>query len=131
MLIVFWFLCAVVAHPCPTTPSAECLTRTVTRTLEALKVSKDRIATAESLTNGMIASSLVDVVGYGYFVIGGVSTYDTSAKRTLLGVTAPDVYTEECAVQMAIGVLERTVATIAVAVTGHAGPVWNSSTVDV
>jgi PncC family amidohydrolase len=81
-----------------------------------------KIATAESLTSGLIMSTLVDIPSFGYLKYGGFMVYDTDAKRTFIGVTENNVYTEKCAIQMAKGILLNSNATIAIAVTGHAMP---------
>lgn len=81
-----------------------------------------QIATAESLTAGMIMSTLVDIPWWGYIKYGCIGVYDTDAKRTLIGVKVKDVYTHKCASEMAIGVLQNTNATISIAVTGNAMP---------
>ena len=81
-----------------------------------------KLATAESLTGGLIFSMLVDVPCGGEYKYGAFGVYDTEAKRTLLGVNAPDVYTHLCAHQMAVGVLRNSNATVAIAVTGNAMP---------
>ena len=51
-----------------------------------------QIATAESLTAGLIFSTLGDIPFGGRNKYGCFSVYDTDAKRVLLGVTADDVY---------------------------------------
>jgi nicotinamide mononucleotide (NMN) deamidase PncC len=81
-----------------------------------------QIATAESLTAGLITSTLVDIPWGGYLKYGCLGVYDTDAKRTFLGVKIQDVYTHKCAKEMAIGVLKNSNASIAVAVTGNAMP---------
>jgi nicotinamide mononucleotide (NMN) deamidase PncC len=69
--------------------------------LEDLKERQLNVATAESLTSGMIASSLVNAPLYGSYVYGGFATYDSDAKRIVIGVKVRDVYTRECALEMA------------------------------
>jgi PncC family amidohydrolase len=91
--------------------------------LQNLKERQLNVATAESLTSGMIASSLVNIPLYGAYVYGGFATYDSDAKRKLLGVRVGDVYTRECALEMAAGTLIHSRALVSVAVTGKAGPV--------
>jgi PncC family amidohydrolase len=81
-----------------------------------------KIATAESLTSGLIMSTLVDIPYGGYLKYGGFMVYDTDAKRTFIGVTENNVYTKKCSIQMAKGILLNSNATIAIAVTGHAMP---------
>jgi PncC family amidohydrolase len=103
-----------------------CLASTSHRLLESLKAHAVTVATAESLTAGLMASSLVDVPLFGAFVYGGAVVYNSDAKRQLLGVTVPDVYSRECAGEMAVGVISSTRANVGVAVTGNAGPVAKS-----
>jgi PncC family amidohydrolase len=91
--------------------------------LEALRQRQLNVVTAESLTGGMIASSLVDIPLYGSYIYGGFATYDSDAKRQFLGVTTGDVYTKECSLEMAEGALVHSRALVGVAVTGKAGPV--------
>jgi nicotinamide mononucleotide (NMN) deamidase PncC len=86
-----------------------------------------QIATSESLTCGLIMSTLVDIPWGGYMKYGGFGVYDTNAKRVFNGVEVENVYTHECAEQMAVGILKNSNATIAIAVTGNAMPFGNHS----
>jgi PncC family amidohydrolase len=79
-----------------------------------------KIATAESLTGGLIFSTLVDVPFGGKYKYGCFGVYDSDAKRIFLGVKTNNVYTHSCARDMAVGVLRNSNATIAIAVTGNA-----------
>jgi nicotinamide mononucleotide (NMN) deamidase PncC len=81
-----------------------------------------QIATTESLTAGLIMSTLVDIPWGGYLKYGCFGVYDTDAKRVFNGVRVDDVYTHLCAKEMAVGVLKNSNASIAVAVTGNAMP---------
>lgn len=81
-----------------------------------------KVATAESITGGLIFSTLVDIPIGGVHKYGCFSVYDTDAKRIMLGVQEPDVYTNRCASQMAVGVLKNTNASLAIAVSGNAMP---------
>lgn len=91
--------------------------------LESIKARQLNVVTAESITSGMISSSLVDVPLYGSYIYGGFATYDSDAKRQFLGVRTGDVYTKECSLEMATGALVHSRALVSVAVTGKAGPV--------
>ncbi len=80
------------------------------------------ICTSESLTAGMIMSTLVDIPWGGLHKYGGFAVYDTDAKRVFNKVAVDDVYTHRCAKEMAIGILKNSNATLAISVTGNAMP---------
>ena len=95
--------------------------------VRALKKKGWTIATAESLTGGMIASTMVEVPGASSVVRGGWVTYQTETKTILLGVSAEtieqcNVVSAEVACAMASGARERLQTDIAVSATGLAGP---------
>lgn len=85
------------------------------------------MATAESCTGGLIAASCTEVAGSSAWFDRGVVSYSNEAKSELLGVdpaliAAHGAVSEAVARAMAEGVLARSKATVAVAVTGIAGP---------
>ncbi|MEZ3159801.1 CinA family protein [Microbacterium sp. BWT-B31] len=85
------------------------------------------VAVAESLTGGLVASSLIDVPGASASVRGGVVAYATEVKRLVLGVDAELLAARgavdgEVALQMAEGVRSLLRADVGVATTGVAGP---------
>ena len=85
------------------------------------------VATAESCTGGLISKLLTDVAGSSGYFRGGVVSYSNDAKRELLGVPEEQLVSHgavsaQVARAMAVGVLHRTTADIAVAVTGISGP---------
>jgi nicotinamide-nucleotide amidase len=85
------------------------------------------LATAESCTGGLIAAVLTAIPGSSDVVDRGFVTYSNAAKHEMIGVPMPLIEThgaisEEVARAMAAGALARSRATIAVAVTGLAGP---------
>lgn len=93
----------------------------------ALQQRGARIATAESCTGGGVAQALTEVPGSSNWFECGLVTYSNRSKQQLLGVpkTLLDRYgavSEETVCAMAAGVLQRTEATLAVAVSGIAGP---------
>ena len=95
--------------------------------VEAMKARGWTVATAESLTGGLISATLVNVPGASSIVRGGFVTYQTDTKTVLLGVPAEtieehDVVSAEVAVAMAKGARERLGVDIAVSATGLAGP---------
>ncbi|MGI9648281.1 MAG: competence/damage-inducible protein A [Acidimicrobiia bacterium] len=93
---------------------------------DALRERDWSIGTAESATGGMIAARLTALPGASDFVRGGVVSYATAVKETVLGVDAAGlqsgVVTEETALAMAAGGREVLGADVVVAVTGSAGP---------
>ncbi len=85
------------------------------------------IATAESCTGGMIGAAITDVAGSSDIFDRGFITYSNAAKAAMLGVRAATLaaegaVSEAVAREMAEGALARSDATLAVAVTGIAGP---------
>lgn len=86
-----------------------------------------RIAVAESITGGLIAHRITQVPGASRYFDTGFITYSNESKTALLGVPEElfrrvGAVSEEVAVAMAKGALERACADIAVSVTGIAGP---------
>jgi nicotinamide-nucleotide amidase len=86
-----------------------------------------QVATAESCTGGLIAGALTGISGSSAVVDRGFVTYSNAAKQELIGVDAATIATygavsRETALQMVKGALSRSRATVAVAVTGIAGP---------
>lgn len=86
-----------------------------------------QVATAESCTGGLIAGALTEISGSSAVVDRGFVTYSNAAKQDLIGVDAATIATygavsRETALQMVKGALHRSNASVAVAVTGIAGP---------
>ncbi len=85
------------------------------------------ISAAESCTGGLILSRLTDVPGSSAYVLGGAVVYSNDLKTTLAGVAAEAIAThgavsEVVAVALADGIRARTGASLALGVTGIAGP---------
>lgn len=85
------------------------------------------IATAESCTAGLIAGAITEVAGSSDIFDRGFVTYTNAAKTEMLGVLAQTLdaqgaVSEAVAREMAEGALARSAATVAVSVTGIAGP---------
>jgi nicotinamide-nucleotide amidase len=100
---------------------------TATEVLQAARYWGARIATAESCTGGLIAGALTDVAGSSDVFERGFVTYSNEAKVDMLGVmpatlAAKGAVSEEVAREMADGALRASQATLAVSVTGIAGP---------
>ena len=97
---------------------------------EAVAALKERhwtVGTCESLTGGMICSTLVDVPGASKVVRGGLITYQTDTKPLLAGVDASlieryGVVSAPVAEAMAAGARARLGVDIAVSATGMASP---------
>lgn len=80
------------------------------------------LVSIESVTSGLIASTLTSIGQGGPALYGGFVVYDTDAKRRWVGVTTPNLYNEQTAIQMAKGALENSAAMVSLAVTGNAQP---------
>lgn len=112
------------AGPAPGTPGAG---EPAPALLTALRERGWTVATAESLTGGQVAATLVDVPGASRSLRGGVVAYATDVKGSVLGVDAdllaahgavhPDV-----ARQMAERVRGLLGADVGLGTTGVAGP---------
>ena len=97
------------------------------RVLESLARRDETVATAESLTGGLLSARLTDVPGASRSFVGGVVSYATRVKVSALDVPAElveqhGVISEECASAMARGVRTRLGSTWGIATTGVAGP---------
>lgn len=87
----------------------------------------ETLASAESLTGGMIGALLTDVPGSSASYLGGVISYATRLKATLAGVDRSTLaeagpVAERTAAEMARGVAALCGASWGVATTGVAGP---------
>jgi len=80
------------------------------------------LAVAESLTGGLVASRLVNVPGASEWFRGGVVSYATDVKYSLLDVPEGPVVSAPAAAAMATGVAAKLGADVGLAVTGVAGP---------
>ena len=92
-----------------------------------LKEKGYHISTAESLTGGLVASTLINVSGSSNVINEAFVTYASSAKESLLSVNAEtiehyNVVSEEVAAEMVQGLYEKTHAEVCLATTGVAGP---------
>ena len=95
--------------------------------LAAARAKGATVAVAESCTGGMVAAALTDPPGASDVFVWGAVSYANAAKRTMLGVAqdaliAHGAVSEPVARQMAEGARAQSGATLAVAVTGVAGP---------
>jgi nicotinamide-nucleotide amidase len=98
-----------------------------TKVLQSLKGRAETVATAESLTGGLLGGLLTDLPGSSDSYVGGVISYATRLKSTLAGVDPATLekvgpVAEETAAEMASGVCRRCQADWGLATTGVAGP---------
>ena len=85
------------------------------------------IATAESLTAGLVAATIAEIPGVSACLRGGIVSYSTDLKSEILGVDSdlldrngavdPDV-----ALQMAVGAAQVCQSDLGLSTTGVAGP---------
>ena len=92
-----------------------------------LRARNMKLATAESCTGGMIAAAITEIAGSSAWFDRSMVTYSNEAKIEMLGVRPGllsqfGAVSEPTARAMASGALERSRASMAVAVTGIAGP---------
>jgi nicotinamide-nucleotide amidase len=86
-----------------------------------------RIATAESCTGGMLAALITSVPGSSDVFDCGFVTYSNEAKKRMLHISHDVIanhgaVSRECSLAMAHGTILESAATVAVSITGIAGP---------
>lgn len=94
---------------------------------ERMRENRQMLVTAESCTGGWIAKTVTDVAGSSDWFDCGMAAYSYEAKQALLGVRPETLeqhgaVSRETVVEMVSGALVHSGASIAVAVTGIAGP---------
>ena len=94
---------------------------------DRLAAAREHLVTAESCTGGWIAKCLTDIAGSSDWFDCGMVVYSYEAKQALLGVHPQTLeehgaVSRETAIEMVSGALVHSGATVAVAVTGIAGP---------
>lgn len=110
--------------PIPADTELDALAR---ETGERLRTGRDMLVTAESCTGGWIAKTVTGVAGSSDWFDCGMVAYSYEAKQALLGVRPQTLeqhgaVSRECVVEMVSGALSHSGGTVAVAVTGIAGP---------
>lgn len=101
--------------------------KTLAKTVvDLLKKVGQTVSTAESMTGGLIASSIVDVAGASSVLYEGVATYSIASKCRRLDINPHfideyGVISQQVAQAMAVG-LRKNGSNIAISVTGNAGP---------
>jgi nicotinamide-nucleotide amidase len=95
--------------------------------IRALRNKGWKLTTAESCTGGMVSAAMTDIAGSSDVFDRGFVTYSNDAKSDMLGVPAGMIVeygavSEAVARAMAEGALRNSIADVAVAITGIAGP---------
>ncbi len=90
--------------------------------LDLLRKRGMTLGVAESLTGGLVAARLVNTPGTSDVLRGGIVAYASDVKRSVLGIDAEQVVSEECAQEMAGAARRLLAADVGIAVTGVAGP---------
>lgn len=101
--------------------------RAVREVGELLGLEDYTLATAESCTGGLLASTLTDVSGSSEWFRGSVVAYSNEVKQSLLGVPEQALVehgavSEAVVKAMAEGVKQTVGADVSVAISGIAGP---------
>ena len=104
-----------------------------TELVAALVKQAQLVATAESCTGGMVAAAITDIAGSSAVFDRGFVTYSNTAKTEMLGVPtklimAHGAVSEAVAKAMAQGALKQSAATLAISITGIAGPSGGTET---
>lgn len=92
-----------------------------------LRAGHHMLVTAESCTGGWIAKVVTDIAGSSEWFDCGMAVYSYEAKQAMLGVHPQTLevhgaVSRETAIEMVSGALVHSGASVAVAVTGIAGP---------
>lgn len=109
------------------TPDDHTLCEIARATGEKMRAGRHMLVTAESCTGGWIAKVVTDVAGSSEWFDCGMAAYSYEAKQALLGVQPHTLeeygaVSRETAIEMVSGALVNSGASVAVAVTGIAGP---------
>ncbi len=80
------------------------------------------LGVAESLTGGLVGARLSNVPGASHTYRGSIASYATQVKRSVLGVEADSVVSEQAAIEMAEGARRALGCEVALSITGVAGP---------
>lgn len=94
---------------------------------QALRAQRLSLVTAESCTGGWIAKMITDIPGCSDWFEAGMAAYSYEAKQAMLGVRPQTLevhgaVSRETVIEMVSGALVNSGASVAVAVTGIAGP---------
>ena len=103
------------------------LKEALTELAERLILNNFKMATAESCTGGWVAKAATDIEGSSNWFDRGLVTYSNDAKQELLGVSSRTLeqngaVSKETVIEMVDGLLLFEPVSIAVAISGIAGP---------
>jgi len=90
--------------------------------LDLLRARRATLAVAESLTGGLMGARFTAVPGASDVFRGGIVSYASDVKFSLLGVPEGPVVSEQAAIAMAEGARRVLGADVALSTTGVAGP---------
>ena len=97
-----------------------------------LKENKKTLCTAESVTGGKIAATIVSIAGSSSYFKGSIVAYSSEMKQNLLEVSPSvieqySVVSSEVVSQMALSAKKKMKSDYAIAVTGNAGPTTDNT----
>jgi nicotinamide-nucleotide amidase len=103
---------------------------------DLLRRKQATVSVAESCTGGMVAERITSVAGSSDYFLGGFLVYTDRMKQELLGVDAEllrlhTAVSEQAAEAMAMGARRCTGSTLALSVTGIAGPAGGTEAIPV
>lgn len=92
-----------------------------------LALRRQKLATAESCTGGLVSDRITNIPGSSEYFLGGIIAYSYEAKVSLLGVSwdslnSHGAVSRETVLEMARGARKLLQADLAVSVSGIAGP---------
>ena len=109
----------------------ECIDKRAANVVKLLSDKGKKAATAESCTGGLVSAAITSVSGSSEVFEMGVCSYANRIKHEALGVSAEALknygaVSEQVAMEMAQGVMERSGSDFGVSTTGIAGPTGGS-----
>lgn len=113
-------------HGLGAAPGGETLDLVAARAVRTLIDRRQTVATAESVTGGLVVGALTGVAGASAVVRGGICAYQSEVKNELVGVSSRSLATgavnAQVAAELAAGARERLGSAWGLGTTGAAGP---------
>ena len=109
----------------------------VVKTIKSvLNRNRGRLATVESCTGGLLATALTELPGSSSFYQGGLSVYNDSLKKDMLGVTAEVLDKEGAVSEKAVKLMAENIKSLmgtqhSLSISGIAGPGYDGSSKNV